>query len=188
MVGFASNPFSDEPIPMPVSRSFPRHGTVAMALAMALASCSGDSPAGYQEPRGADRVIVRLITEMTSDGRRALRVESDSAFFYAGSNEVKLLNLHGSMFSPDGVAGVTIQADSAVLDSGAQRLTALGNVVARTRRGTSVETAELVFDAPTARLTSDSATVVQEAGGSQRGPCFESDSQLSQWRFCNGPS
>jgi LPS export ABC transporter protein LptC len=160
---------------------------MVLAAALALASCSGDSgPASYDGPRDAERAIVNLTTEMASGGRRALRVEADSGFFQAGSGEVKLVGIHASMFSPDGVASVTIEADSAVLDDEAQRLTAMGEVLVRNRQGLSVETTELLFDASTSRLTSDSSTTVEEGGRTESGPCFESDSQLSQWRFCNG--
>jgi LPS export ABC transporter protein LptC len=141
----------------------------------------------YEGPRGAERTIVHLTTELTSGGRRALRVEADSGFFQTQSSEVKLVGIHASILSTDGVAAVTIEADSALLEEDAQRLTALGNVLVRSRGGTSVETAKLLFDAATSRLTSDS-TVVREGGRTESGPCFESDSQLSQWRFCDGPA
>jgi hypothetical protein len=63
----------------------------------------------------------------------------------------------------------------------------MGDVKVQNRQGVSVETAELLFDASTSRLTSDSSTAVREGGRTETGPCFESDSQLSQWRFCDGP-
>jgi len=128
-----------------------------------------------------------MTTEITLDGRRALRVESDSAFFRTGSSTMTLVGLRASMFAPTGVEAVTIEADSGALETDAQRLTALGAVIARARgEGVTVRTTELVFHPSTGRLTSDSATVVERGGSNERGPCFEGNALLTEWSLCSG--
>jgi len=173
---------------MPPSRRLSARGLAASAFAALTVACTGGSePPTYQSPRGADRSIFRMTTEITTDGRRALRVESDSAFFRTGSDTVKLVGVRASMFASTGNAGVTIEADSGALESGTQRLTALGTVTARTRDGgLTVRTGQLVFDPSTNRLTSDSATVVERGGSTERGPCFEGDALLTEWSLCGG--
>jgi LPS export ABC transporter protein LptC len=91
------------------------------------------------------------------------------------------------MFASTGLAAVTIQADSGALETDTQRLTALGAVIANTRSGAvTVRTTELVFDPSTGRLTSDSATVVERGGSTERGPCFEGNALLTEWSLCSG--
>ncbi|HZD06376.1 MAG TPA: hypothetical protein VE173_15805, partial [Longimicrobiales bacterium] len=84
---------------------------------------------------------------------------------------------------------VTLQADSGRLDEASRVFTALGHVTASTRNGSvSLETAELVYDPATDLFRSDSATVVEQGGRTQRLSCFESDPLLTNWHQCRESS
>lgn len=169
-----------------------RWRAAALVLAVAAAgsgsACSdGSEPAGYEPPRGAARVITGLGTEITSEGRRVLRVEADSGFAAEGPGVVTLVGVEARAFDQNGLVRVTLEADSGRLDESSRVFTATGNVRARTQDGAvSIETPELIFDPATGRLRSDSAVVVQLRGRTERGTCFEGDPLLTSWRVCGG--
>ena len=174
----------------PIRRSIRAPLSALVAATAWTAGCSdGSEPAGYDAPRGASRVIVGLGTEITSDGRRVLRVEADSGFAGDESGVVKLVGVEARAFDPNGRVRMTLEADSGRLDETSRVLTATGNVRARTQdHSVSLQTAELVFDPSTGRLRSDSAVIVERQGRTERGGCFEGDPLLTSWTLCEGPS
>lgn len=165
-------------------------GGVALAWALCLTACSDVAqPASYQAPRGVDQVMVGMSTELIHDGQRTLRVEADSAFYETGSNVRTLVGVEARAFSESGLVRTTLEADSGVLEEGDRVFMARGNVSFRTRNGSlTVETSELVYDPATNLLRSDSETVVDQRGRTQRVPCFESDPFLTSWRVCGAGS
>lgn len=161
---------------------------LALAAVGAAGACSdGSQPAGYEAPRGASRVIVGLATEITSEGRRVMRVEADSGFAHADSGLVTLVGVEARTFDDNGRVRATLEADSGRLDEMGRVFTAMGNVRVSTQDGlVSLETAELVYDPSTGQLRSDSAAVVTRDGVTQQGTCFEGDPLLAGWRVCGG--
>lgn len=172
-----------------MSPTTPRCAAAALAVvACAAAACSdGSQPASYEAPRGAQRVLTGLGIEITSEGRRVLRIEADSGFAREESPEVALVGVEARAFDEQGIPGMTLEADSGRLDEDTRMFTALGDVRARRQDGTvSVQAPVLVFDPATGRLTSDTTVVVERAGGSETLPCFQADPLLREWGACGG--
>lgn len=162
----------------------------AVAVAGAAGACSdGSQPARFEAPRGASRVITGLGTEITSDGRRALRIEADSGFGGEDTGVLTLVGVEARAFDVEGLVRVTLEADSGRLDETTRVFTALGNVRVRTQDGgVTLETAALSYDPSTGQLRSDSAVVVEGRGRTERGTCFEGDPLLTSWRVCGSGS
>lgn len=186
----AHSPEAPTRFEMPVPRRPPFRRTASAVFALAVAGCGGDSGSNhYKTPRDADQAMVRLTTEITADGRRALRLEADSAFLRTESPTAMLMDVRATMLSSTGSAVLTIVADSATMEIGTQRLTALGEAVARRLdQRIVVRTAALTYDPSTDKLTSDTITEVESGGSTQSGSCFESDALLTDWSLCSGPS
>lgn len=134
----------------------------------------------------ADNITYGLRTFLSQNGIRSGTVRADSAYQFSDSSRSYLWEMDMTLFYEDGRDRANIRADSAVLNTRTEELTARGNVVAEVMdEGMRIESSELHYDPTGEQIWSDSSVVLSRDGAVQRGTCFRSDLQFSNWEICN---
>jgi len=171
---------------IPSGRRAPALATVLLVLA-GSAACTEPIPQEWSAPRGADQVMSGFTAYLTHEGRRTLTIGSDSAFLVNDSALIHLKGIDGSFLNERSVVVARIVADSGLFREEPGVLVLWGDVSLFDPTSTfRVETQELVYDAGTNRLRSDSSVMVWEGDVERVGPCFESGPPLDDWTLCSG--
>ena len=157
------------------------------ALTVALAACSDDAATPIAEDVleriGAENLTFGLRSYLRTDGIRTGQVVADSAFEFPDSSFTRLYAMEMSLFHENGRDRARIVADSAILHTRTEELTAWGNVVARVvDTGMTIRSPELQYDPTAQQIWSDSSTVIEQEDGSvTRGSSFRSDLEFENW-------
>ncbi|MFC1662065.1 LPS export ABC transporter periplasmic protein LptC [Gemmatimonadota bacterium] len=166
-------------------------GTGLLLVVLLFGGCGEENPTPVASPElmemGADQVMTRMETIITTSGVREGRVQADTAFLFNDSTTAILRNPTLVLFNEGGVTRATVTALHGRLDTTTKELQAWGEVVLLIHDGNRrVETSELNYDPDRDRIWSDSATVMREGGRTIRGRSFESDLQFRNARVLNG--
>jgi LPS export ABC transporter protein LptC len=170
-----------------------RNRLVGVALAMLLVwipACSDETPTPMADPDlrslQADMTFHEMETYLRQDGIRSGVIRADSAYQFEDSAKTYLWQMDMTLYYEDGRDRARIVADSAVLENRTEQLVARGNVVAEVAdEGIRIESPELRYDPTGAQIWTDSAVVLTQDGAIQRGSCFRSDLQFTNWEICS---
>jgi LPS export ABC transporter protein LptC len=162
-----------------------------VAMFLALGACGEENPTPVASPElmelGADQVMTRMETIITTSGVREGRIEADTAYLYNDSTTAILRNPTLVLFNEGGVPRATVTSLHGRLDTITNELQAWGEVVLIINEGNRrVETSELNYDPDRDLIWSDSATVMYEAGRTITGESFQSDLQFRNPEVLNG--
>jgi LPS export ABC transporter protein LptC len=160
-------------------------------LALIVAGCGGEEAAPIASPElletGAQSVIYKMVTLLTTNGIQEARVEADTAFFFPDSSIHALRNPTLVLYTPQGVERARVVAERGRLNLGTKELVAWGNVVLTIPEGDRrVETQELNYDPDGDRIWSDSASAMWEGTTVTRGESFKSDLEFRRAVVFNG--
>ena len=134
----------------------------------------------------ADGIFYEMETYLRQDGIRSGVLRADSAYQFSDSAKTYLWAMDMTLFYEDGRDRARIEADSAVLETRTEQLVARGNVVAEVAdEGIRIESPELQYDPTGAQIWTDSSVVLTQDGAVQRGTCFRSDLQFTNWEICS---
>lgn len=165
-------------------------GLVLGVLVVAIPACSDDTPTPMADPDlrslAADMTFHEMETYLRQDGIRSGVIRADSAYQFEDSAKTYLWHMEMTLYYEDGRDRARIEADSAVLENRTEQLVARGNVVAEVAdEGIRIESPELRYDPTGAQIWTDSAVVLTQDGAVQRGSCFRSDLQFTNWEICS---
>ena len=164
-----------------------RLGAAVAALTLALGACSQETATPLADDVldriGAENLTFGLRSYLRTDGIRTGQVVADSAFEFPDSSFTRLYAMEMSLFHENGRDRARIVADSAILHTRTEELTAWGNVVARVLdTGMTIRSPELQYDPTAQQIWSDSSTVIEQGDGSvTRGSSFRSDLEFTNW-------
>lgn len=168
-----------------------RLGCVLVSVSVfGLAACGEEVPtpmaAENLQRLEADMTFYDMETYLAQDGIRSGMLRADSAYQFEDSAKTYLWNMDMTLFYEDGSDRARIQADSAVLENRTEQLVARGNVIAEVAdEGIRIESPELQYDPTGAQIWTDSSVVLTQNGAVQRGTCFRSDLQFTNWEICS---
>lgn len=162
-----------------------------LSVALLSVACAEENPtpvaSSELQRMGADNLMVRMETFITTGGIREGQVQADTAFFYNDSTVAILRQARLTIYNENGSARATVTALHGRMDQATNELTAWGDVVLLITDGDRrVETSELNYDPDRDRIWSDSATVMYEGGRTIRGQSFESDLEFRNARVLRG--
>ncbi|MEX2527426.1 MAG: LPS export ABC transporter periplasmic protein LptC [Gemmatimonadota bacterium] len=165
-------------------------GALILGSLVLLPGCRGEElapiVASELESMAADQVIFEMTHHFTREGVRQATVEADTAYFWEDSTFVALRNLELQVFDEDGRPRAEVTALRGNLDSRSDRMHAMGDVVLLVEGGARrIESQELFYDPRSARIWSDSATVLREGSQVVEGTAFESDEAFRNVRIRN---
>ena len=167
-----------------------RRGSLAGLIVVSVAACGEDAPTPVADPDlrslEADGIFYEMETYLRQDGIRSGVLRADSAYQFSDSAKTYLWDMDMTLFYEDGRDRAWIRADSAVLETRTEQLVARGNVVAEVAdEGIRIESPELQYDPTGAQIWTDSSVVLTQDGAVQRGSCFRSDLQFTNWEICS---
>lgn len=160
-------------------------------MAVFALACTEENPtpvaSAELQRMGADNLMVRMETFITTGGIREGQVQADTAFFFNDSTTAILRQARLTIYNDNGAPRATVTALHGRFDQTTNELTAWGDVVLTINEGNRrVETSELNYDPDRDRIWSDSATVMYEGGRTIRGQSFESDLEFRNARVLRG--
>jgi LPS export ABC transporter protein LptC len=160
-------------------------------LVVGVAGCGEEDSAPVASPElldsGAESVIYRMVTLLTTNGIQEARVEADTAYSYPDSSLYSLRNPTLVLYTPQGSERARVVAERGWLNLGTKELVARGNVILTIPEGDRrVESQELNYDPNGDKIWSDSASVMWEGTTVTRGESFESDLEFRRAVVLNG--
>ncbi len=167
-----------------------RRAALLSVCVVGLAACGDEAPTPVADPDlrslESDGVFYEMETYLRQDGIRSGILRADSAYQFSDSAKTYLWAMDMTLFYEDGRDRAWIKADSAVLETRTEQLVARGNVVAEVAdEGIRIESPELQYDPTGAQIWTDSSVVLTQNGAVQRGTCFRSDLQFTNWEICS---
>lgn len=167
-----------------------RRLTPALAAAVVgMIACQEELPnpvvdQAFQEVM-ADQVVYGMLSQLTTDGVRTGTVRSDSAYVFEDSSVNHLFGVEMELYAEGGATRARLTSATGVMHQRSEELIARGGVILRVLdQNVIVETEELRYDPHSERISSDSASTFRRDGQVQRGTCFRSDLEFTNWSVC----
>lgn len=137
----------------------------------------------------ADQVIIGFKQFLTEAGRHKATVTGDTAYVYNDSSFVLVKNVDLTMYDEQGQFSAHLNAKVGDMYNASNAMIARGNVVLKTKDGSTIETQELHYDPQTHRIWSTVPAVKREANGAtMSGSSFEADDKFNNVRIMNARS
>jgi len=135
----------------------------------------------------ADYVVFGMVSYITAEGVREGRVQADTAYIFEDTSSADLHQMQIVFYDEQGRESATVTGTSGEWSPESDRMIARGEVVLLIHADSStIESAEIHYDAGADRIWSDSATVRTMADGSVvTGTAFESDIAFENIRIQN---
>lgn len=159
------------------------------AAVVGMIACQDEpsNPVAEQAFQGveADQVVYGMQSYLTTDGVRTGTVRSDSAYVFEDSSVNHLFGVEMELYAEGGATRARLTSATGVMHQRSEELIARGGVILRVLdQNVIVETEELRYDPHSERISSDSASTFRRDGQVQRGTCFRSDLEFTNWSVC----
>lgn len=133
---------------------------------------------------GADQVMVDLTHNMTREGIRQGELRADTAYVFSDNSLVRLRNVDVTFYDDRGRPDSRLTADSGRYDLQTGDMEAHGHVVVRdTAEEERLETPQLLYDALTGELRTDTSFVWRRGEDVLRGTGLVTDPSLNDVRI-----
>lgn len=155
-----------------------------LVVAVLLAACNdggSDPMVAEYEQLPADQIMEQVEFTATTNGIRAARVVSDTAYTFDDSTSMHLRGVDLAMYDETGRQTAHLTSERGVYNQNTQKMTATGSVVLVViKDGRRIESEELQYDPETHRIWSDVETRMQEMDGTRTTVAsFTSDDQFN---------
>jgi len=142
-----------------------KNGTVVTATQAALDS--------------ADQVLIGMTHYVTQEGILRARVQSDTAYFYSGTQRAELRNVHVTFYDPTGRATSTLTSKEGTHHWRTGDMQARGNVIViRDKDGGTMRTEAMDYNQARNQVSSDKPFVFDAPDRHVRGEGFTSDPEF----------
>jgi LPS export ABC transporter protein LptC len=167
-----------------------RAALIGLVAALALLAC-GDDPEGQVQvagpelmQMGADQVLIGLTHNMTREGVLQGELRADTAYLYNDDSTVRLRVVDVTFYDDQGRPDSRLTADSGRYDLQTGDMAAHGGVVVRdTADSERLETEQLLYDALSNELRTDTAFVWHRGDDVIRGTGLVTDPSLDDVRI-----
>jgi LPS export ABC transporter protein LptC len=140
-----------------------------MITSVALGACQQASTPpvakGRVVPDSADQVMFGVRFFMTDGGLRRAELLADTAYFYDENTRAEMQKVNTTFYKNSGEKDAVLTAKSGTYNVRLGNMEARGNVVVVSTDGRKLETPHLRYDPNRNEIASDSAFVINEAGG-----------------------
>ena len=156
---------------------------LVLAACAVAAGCKSGTPVTATQAAldSADQVLIGMSHYVTDGGVLRARVRADTAFFFSGTQQAELRNVHVTFYDAAGQATSTLTSREGTHHWRTGDMEARGNVVVvRNRDGGTMRTEVMDYNQVRNEVSSDKAFVWDEPGRSLKGQGFTSDPEFKK--------
>lgn len=152
-------------------------------ISQLLTSCKSGTPVTATQAAldSADQVLIGMSHYVTESGVLRARVQADTAFFFSGTQQAELRNVHVTFYDAAGQATSTLTAKEGTHHWRTGDMQARGNVVVvRNKDGGTLHTEVMNYSQIRNEVNSEKAFVWDEPGRHMEGDGFTSDPEFKK--------
>jgi len=164
-----------------------RHRSLLVVAGAVLVACQQSSTTPVAKasvvPDSADQVMYGVKFFLTDGGLRRAELVADTAFMYDDNTRTDLRVVNTTFYKNSGEKDAVLTSRTGSYNVRLGNMEARGNVVVTSTDGRKLETPHLRYDPSRNEIASDSAFIINEAGGrTTEGVGFISDPDLNNVR------
>lgn len=152
-------------------------------ISQLLTSCKSGTPVTATQAAldSADQVLIGMSHYVTESGVLRARVQADTAFFFSGTQQAELRNVHVTFYDAAGQATSTLTSKEGTHHWRTGDMQARGNVVVvRNKDDATLRTEVMNYSQVRNEVNSEKAFVWDEPGRHMEGDGFTSDPEFKK--------
>jgi LPS export ABC transporter protein LptC len=152
-------------------------------LSQLLTSCKSGTPVTATQAAldSADQVLIGMSHYVTNEGVLRARVRADTAFFFSGTQQAELRNVHVTFYDAAGLPTSTLTSKEGTHHWRTGDMEARGDVVVvRNKDGGTMRTEVMDYNQLRNEVSSDKRFVWDEPGRHTEGQGFTSDPEFKK--------
>lgn len=156
---------------------------LVLAACVVAGACRGGTPVTATQAAldSADQVLIGMSHYVTDAGVLRARVRADTAFFFSGSQQAEMRNVHVTFYDAAGQATSTLTSREGTHHWRSGDMEARGNVVVvRDKDGATLRTEVMYYNQIRNEVSSDKDFVFDEPGRHIKGKGFTSDPEFKK--------